>query len=60
MFNYYDDNSTGFAEIYNKDFNSAERVINLVKYGKSEKSQNSVSDSQPNEDEQDNEETQSE
>lgn len=31
MFNYYDDNSTGFVEIYNNDFNSAERVINQVK-----------------------------
>lgn len=31
MFNYHDDLSTGFAEVYNNDFNSAERVINQVK-----------------------------
>ena len=33
MLNYYDDNSTGFVEIYNNDFDSAERVINQVKKG---------------------------
>jgi hypothetical protein len=36
MFNFYDDNSTGFVEIYNNDFNSAERVINQVKKSKDE------------------------
>jgi len=35
MMNYYDDNSTGFVEIYNKDFDSAERLINQVKNSKS-------------------------
>ncbi len=28
MMNYYDENSSGFVEIYNGDFKSAERVIN--------------------------------
>lgn len=36
MMNYYDDNSTGFVEVYNNDFDSAERVINTVKRSKSE------------------------
>ena len=34
MMNYHDDNSTGFVEIYNNDFNSAERVIGTVKRSK--------------------------
>lgn len=34
MMNYYDDNSTGFVEIYNSDFDSAERVISTVKKSK--------------------------
>ncbi len=40
MFNFYDDNSTGFVEIYNNDFNSAERVINQVKKSKDEEQDN--------------------
>ena len=34
MMNYHDDNSTGFVEIYNSDFDSAKRVIGTVKRGK--------------------------
>ena len=34
MMNYYDDNSTGFVEIYNSDFDSAERLISTVKKSK--------------------------
>jgi hypothetical protein len=48
MMNYHDDNSTGFVEIYNSDFDSAERVIGTVKRGKS---------GDEKEEEEDNEET---
>lgn len=37
MLNYYDDNSTGFVEVYNNDFNSAQRVIDQVRKGKGDK-----------------------
>lgn len=39
MMNYYDDNSSGFAEIYNNDFDSAQNIIKKVKAdGKSKQS----------------------
>jgi hypothetical protein len=28
MMNYFDDNSVGFVEVYTKDFDGAERLIN--------------------------------
>jgi hypothetical protein len=34
MMNYHDDNSTGFVEIFNNDFDSADRVIKAVKNSK--------------------------
>jgi len=34
MMNYYEDNSSGFSEIYNQDFDSAERLIGHVKSNK--------------------------
>ena len=36
MMNYHDDNSTGFVEIFNNDFDSADRVIKTVKNSKSQ------------------------
>lgn len=34
MLNYFDDNSTGFVEVYTNDFDSAQRVINKVRKSK--------------------------
>lgn len=39
MMNYFDDNSVGFVEVYTKDFDGAERLINQVRYGKGGKKQ---------------------
>lgn len=39
MLNYFDDNSTGFVQVYNNDFDSAQRVIQQVRKGKN-KSEN--------------------
>ena len=50
MMNYYDDNSTGFVEIYNSDFDSAERVISTVKKSK-------ANDDRDREEEEEDEET---